>query len=308
MIMPVPQPPFADKNRELFAAAIRGDAARVKEMLAAGASPDAKGARFQGATPMAVLCAAAEAGHLECVELLVAAGAKLEEGTPEGRRPLICAVRDGHAEIAAFLLGRGASPKATYGSETLLDIAERCPQPLPMIRVLLGHMDEKAKYAAIFRAAREGRRDIVMVAAMMKDFDANRRDDLGNTALILAAQSRAPEDKTAAIVGALLRRGAEVDAVNDFNETALCAAMTRQPVAAEVVALLVNAGADITRQNLSGLTNYEAAQLAGNERILPFFETVRRQQVLREMKKYLEGTGSRITVRSRPHKPGKPSP
>jgi ankyrin repeat protein len=287
----------ADKNRALFAAAIRGDAAAVTELLAQGADPNTRGTRFAGATAMTVLCAAAEAGQADCVRLLAEAGAKLEEGTVDGRRPLVCAVRDGHLAVAKLLVGRGARLDVSYGPDTLLDLAENCPHPLPMARLLFGALDKAAQQRAFLRAARRGMVHTIAAGAGTKGFDIDCRDDLANTALILAAQG-APRNG-AEIVRLLLARGAAVDAVNDMQETALCAAMVRQPVCFGTAQALVEAGADIGRENLAGMTNYEAAQHAGNEKILPFFEAAHRQQILREMKKQTEEAGSRLRLGGR---------
>lgn len=296
---PDPRISAGEKNRALFAAAIRGDAAAVQELLSQGADANSRGTRFAGATAMSVLCAAAEAGKTECVRLLVEAGARLEEGTVEGRRPLICAVRDGHVDVARYLIDKGARTDVAYGPDTLTDLAENCPQPQAMLRVLLAAMDGPAREEAFLKAARRGGVKTVEAAASIQGFDIDCRDDLGNTALILSAQG-APVRQGAEIVRLLIDAGAAVDAVNDMQETALCAAMVRQPVCHGMVQALVEAGADIERRNLAGMTNYEAAQHAGNEKILPCFEAVRRQQILRDMKKQQEGAGSKIRLRGRP--------
>ncbi len=67
-----------------------------------------------GFTP---LLFAAQQGVLESAQILVAAGAKVDDASPEDGTPLVVATHSGHEKVALFLLEKGADPKATdaYG-------------------------------------------------------------------------------------------------------------------------------------------------------------------------------------------------
>ena len=58
---------------------------------------------------------AAQAGDLESVKLLLAAGADVNESTPEYGNALVLAVVNGHEDIALHLLEQGADPKVKDG-------------------------------------------------------------------------------------------------------------------------------------------------------------------------------------------------
>jgi ankyrin repeat protein len=294
----------AARDRDLFFAALQGDTARMELLLKAGADPNTRQASEDYAPAVPALSAATEAGRLEPVALLVRHGAKVDEGTPEGRTPLMTAVRDGNVALAAFLINAGAKTTLRYGPETLTDMAEKCKHPGPMTHLLLEKLG-KPKLTDVFLAAARDARPHVLEAALNLGADVNACDPSGNTALILVAQNTTRPLDAEKALRLLLQKDADIDAENDMRETALSAAMMRRPVPAETVRLLVDAGADITRDTLAGITVYEAAQLAGNEQILPCFEVARKQNILREVKKFYEGTGNQITVK-RPLKPRKP--
>jgi ankyrin repeat protein len=61
------------------------------------------------------LMMAAQAGHLESVKLLLAAGADVNESTPEYGSALVLAVVNGNEDVALYLLEQGADPNFTDG-------------------------------------------------------------------------------------------------------------------------------------------------------------------------------------------------
>jgi ankyrin repeat protein len=278
----------------------------MEELLKAGADAGTRQARQDYGQLVSALYAAADAGQLGPVRLLLKHGAKVDDGTPEGRTPLMAAVRRGDVEMAQVLIDAGARTSLRYGPETLLDMAERCDDAAPMIRLLLGRHGKKQLTEIFLDAARDARPAVLDIALSL-GADVNAYDPSGNSALILAAQNTDKPAEAAKVLRALLHKGAEIDAENDMKETALAAAMMRRPVPADAVRLLVEAGANITRDTLAGITVWEAAQLAGNEKILPCFESARKQNILREVKKFYEGTGNKITVK-KPLNPRKPKP
>ncbi|MBD9735495.1 ankyrin repeat domain-containing protein [Streptomyces sp. H28] len=100
-----------DGTTPLYVAAVHGDAATVRLLLAAGARPDteSRGAGSEG-TP---LCAAACWGHTEAVRELLAHGADpdLREDHGTGRTPLEWADTGPHPETAGVLVAAGAGPR-----------------------------------------------------------------------------------------------------------------------------------------------------------------------------------------------------
>src|SRR5262245_18340837 len=91
----------------ILEAVAEGDAARVRELIAKGISPNfADERRF---TPLHV---AAEIGNAEIAKLLLDAGAKLEARTVQGVSALHQAIGNNHVDVAELLLDAGANNEA----------------------------------------------------------------------------------------------------------------------------------------------------------------------------------------------------
>ena len=58
---------------------------------------------------------AARLGHAECVELLIAAGADVNQPTDEGETPLLIATAHGHTKVMSILMDAGATNKKWMG-------------------------------------------------------------------------------------------------------------------------------------------------------------------------------------------------
>jgi hypothetical protein len=102
--------PFTDTSVEdipyrgwtpLMVGARADQAAATSAVLAGGAAPD-----LYGADGTALLMAA-EAGHAGAVTALLAGGADPKRRDPEGRRPILAAVRNGHREAVHAFLAAG---------------------------------------------------------------------------------------------------------------------------------------------------------------------------------------------------------
>jgi hypothetical protein len=93
----------SDRDRELLAAARRGDAARVAALIRAGA--DVNAATAAGAPP---LLEAVARGRVEVARLLLEAGADPDARHRELGTALDVAERAGRQELAALLRARGA--------------------------------------------------------------------------------------------------------------------------------------------------------------------------------------------------------
>jgi ankyrin repeat protein len=68
---------------------------------------------------------ACQGGHLGAVQLLLDRGADLDEPYVNGWTPLHWAVRNGHGQVAQFLLEHGADPavRAKDDGKTALEVA-----------------------------------------------------------------------------------------------------------------------------------------------------------------------------------------
>ena len=101
-------PNFEDENAmtPLYAAASNGSLNCVSLLIEAGANKD-QGTTDVGATPLYI---AAHQGHLEVVRFLVESGANKDQGrTDNGLTPLFVAARNGYLEVVRFLVEAGAN-------------------------------------------------------------------------------------------------------------------------------------------------------------------------------------------------------
>jgi ankyrin repeat protein len=102
----------------------RGDAARVRALVAAGADVDAKDRHGQTG-----LMRAAHAGHAEVVRALLEAGAALDPTAKHGLSALMLAALVGHEDVVRRLLDAGADPTLRgsgapgFHDRTALDLA-----------------------------------------------------------------------------------------------------------------------------------------------------------------------------------------
>ena len=141
----------------LHAAASNGSLNCVLLLLEAGAEKN-KGRRDTGATPLYL---AAQNGHLEVVRILVGSGANKDQGlTRSGATPLHIAAQSGHIEIVRLLVESGANKDQGTDTGTT---------PLYMA-VAMGHIE---------------------VIRILVESGANQdqgRTDNGHTPLVVAAQ------------------------------------------------------------------------------------------------------------------------
>lgn len=125
--------PFpTDEDVALYNAAERGRLARVRELIAGGASPDAS-VPGDGSP----LIAAARNGHVDVSQALLDAGADPNLAVPGDGNALIMAALNDRLDIAGLLLDRGADVNAiVQGDETPL-INASAGGHLDMVRLLV---------------------------------------------------------------------------------------------------------------------------------------------------------------------------
>ena len=225
---PQPRSP-ATLNILLLASTEKGDVARARALLAAGA--DQKDEALSSA-------ARQEKEALEMVRLLLDRGANAGYLNPnyaqgmEAATPLMYAAGKGHVETVKLLLARGAEVDGRTKGGT-----------------------------ALMRAVRFGRGEIVRLL-LAAGADVNARDAGENSVLMLAAPATYrvgewPDERVEVdparieTLRLLLGRGADVNAKNHEGETPLMRADL-----AEVVKLLAARGADVNAKNQRGQTAF----------------------------------------------------
>ncbi|CAI2351791.1 unnamed protein product [Caenorhabditis sp. 36 PRJEB53466] len=190
---------FSDQY-PLVIAARKGHTAVVDYLLDLGADPSVRGIvefdndNIQGTPP---LWAAAAAGHLDIVKLLVEkANADVNQTTNTQSTPLRGACYDGHVDIVEYLLEAGANPHIpNRHGHTCLMIAAYRNKPLVICQLLDHGIDvntqtEKGN-SALHDAAESGN---VEVVNLLLKAGANMLPDVhGVNPLICAAQSGCAE-------------------------------------------------------------------------------------------------------------------
>jgi len=100
--------PNAKGITPLMAAAHAGALEPLRLLLAAEAPVDSRDA--QGYTALMLAC---NAGHDVCARLLLGAGADIQAGDHEGFTAIMFAAKNGHNKVVRLLMERGADPTAT---------------------------------------------------------------------------------------------------------------------------------------------------------------------------------------------------
>ena len=209
------------EKETLEEAAFKGDTTTVKALLAKGVNVNEK--RKKGTTP---LIAAARSGHLEIVNLLLAAGAEVDPKTGPKRvgqpTALWWAARNGHQVIVETLLENGADVNGKEGKLTPTALMEAVERGHPFIvEVLLiggANPNEKNAYGrtALWMAAILGRTKAVEIL-LENGADVNTTGEIGLTPLMLAVDSWKFKYW---IVKALLENGADVNMKDKGGNTA----------------------------------------------------------------------------------------
>ena len=223
----------AGTSTPLLEAAYQGDAARVAELIRAGA--DVNEANLFGATPMAQ---AAVRGDTEVLRLLLKAGANPESANAEGQTVLMVVARTGNVEAAELLLAAGAKVDAreNWGGQTALIWAAAQNQP-EMIRLLIAKGAEVNARSAV----RDwGRR----MTAEERPKDLNRG---GLSALMFAAR-----DGHIEAARTLIEMGADVNFTDPDDSTPLLVALMNGHW--DTAKLLVEKGADVNHWDWWGQT------------------------------------------------------
>lgn len=253
----------------LLIAAQEGAWEAVGLLLEAGADPLARSSH--GAT---AICLAAKRGHTKCVQALLGVGrsAPAAAAIDPADSPVLAACAAGHVDTASALLRSGlydedAELAAALSSSIAFDVPKyletfraACGTVVDCSRLLLSvagkapadkvqalldagasvHLADSDGNTALLAACRAGSSDAAMVLLAARA-DARHKNEKGETALILAASSSSC--RPADLVDALVRHGADLDALAADGSTALDRAGAANNAAA--MHMLVASGAEI---------------------------------------------------------------
>ncbi len=256
---------FDDENKEklaryLYLAASRGHAAAVEVLLTAGAPIDEKGGKYGTALQIGAL-----EGHPEVVAILLRQGANLKVADPRFGIPLSAAAERGHRRVTKLLLEGGAPINGRGGWYST-----------PLIAAIVGKDDsiinEMLDHGANVNA-QGGRHDCALMAAA-----ALGKIDLVKKLIDLGARVNDENDKGADalhsaccagrldVVELLLAHGADVNAKGGKHRNALNAASAEGHL--EIVQVLLAAGADVEAFDSHYGTSLQAAAFYGHKDIV----------------------------------------
>jgi ankyrin repeat protein len=241
------------------------NAEKTRLLLERGAEVNAKSEN--GRTPL--LIAARRFGSAPVVKLLLEHGAD-----PSGKSadifgditPLTEAARVGDAEVMRMLIARGAKPKSAGPLALHFAMRSNCAQCADM---LIPGLDQKdLSMASNFLAPPFGD-GLATKALLDRGADANTRDPVGRTTLMLAAASDFLPVET---VKTLINKGADIQARSSDGQTALDLAKQRGDTA--IVDLLVKAGAKTapTPDKSAPQPKPAASARAAIEKIIPLLQ------------------------------------
>ena len=235
-------PPDREQDEGIIAACAENNDKLLEQHLNQPRNPNFENEQ-QTETPM---CAAAFTGSLDCISLLIEAGAKIDQGrTNNGATPLYVAAQEGHLEVVRFLVDSGANKDQgttdNYGATPLLVAARN--GHLEVVRFLVESGANKDQctidsgVTPLFAAAQNGDLEVVR---FLVDSGANKDQfaDDGATPLYIAAQEGHLE-----LVRFLVESGANKDQCTaDDGATPLYIAARKGHL--EVVRFLVDSGAN----------------------------------------------------------------
>ena len=245
----------------LMYAALYGDAASVRSLLAAGADPNL--ANGEGATALmwaaydpekvkllldhganvnaqssgnrtALLVAAGKYGNSEVVKLLIDHGANPSAHSPSlgaDMTPLAEAAYVGDANTMKLLLARGADAQAAGAFALNFALSSRCRECTDLLMSRLGKADLSGVALALSPPIGDARDAGILVE---RGADPNAKDSDGHSLLMLASAS---DDVSASLIKELIAHGADVNAKDPQGHTALDFAEMRgtNPVAEALI-------------------------------------------------------------------------
>ncbi|THV47033.1 hypothetical protein BGAL_0340g00030 [Botrytis galanthina] len=204
-------------------------------------------------TPLSL---AIQTGNTRIVDLVLRAGAEINEECLNGRTPLLVAIERNKINIVDLLLDRGAALK----DEDLSSVIERGNDK--MVEFLIGHsisVDTSKRGMCLQSAAKLG--NVKVTGEFIKrGFALENKDGMGQTPLMLAVIYGHYET-----IKLLLESGAEIHSRNLLDQTPLMIAIENGNQ--EIVKLLLARGAGIPSEN-SFATSLMIATKNGNKEVV----------------------------------------
>jgi ankyrin repeat protein len=273
--------------------------AMVKELIAHGADVNAvsninkwerqvtseprdKWLPLGGLTP---LLFAARQGCVECANVLLEGGAKINTADPDGISPVLLAIINGHYDVAGFLLNKGADPNLAddTGRTALFSAvdfntmpADNRPAPkvidnqissLDLIQLLMdkgANVNAQLKKQQPYRAKLDRGDDTMLTTGTTPLLRAAKAADLPAMRLLLAKGADPKLATRAGITPLMAAAGLgskEEDSTGRFKT---------EEEAIEAIQLCLDAGVDINAANGQGQTALHAAALKGYDKVVQF--------------------------------------
>ncbi|APR99103.1 ankyrin repeat domain-containing protein [Wolbachia endosymbiont of Folsomia candida] len=236
-----------EKNKELLAAAEAGNLGQVKESVELGADVNAKDDK--GNTSLNL---AAERGHLDVVKFLIKNGADIKFKNREGYNCFHNATLNGNTQVMQVLL---------ENCTELIDCrTTEVPRQTPLHLAIMRQHVDAVKFLLNNKANINAK---ISYEVMLPPPDDSQP---GYTPLYFAALHGNLE-----IVAELIARNPDINAVCPENTTPLHAAAN-----ADVVEMLLNAGADAGIKDQNGETALDYAKENGEQEIVTSLEKPRK--------------------------------
>lgn len=201
---------------------------------------------------------AAQGGHLECVDILIKAGADVTVEDDEERTPLLLAVKGNYGDVAIALVKGGANPNTPYvddeGNSHNLLFDSLVVENNEFAELLIDsgadiYSEDEHKVTTLLQACHRGMTDVVkaLLNKNMKESWVDSASDENITPLIAASSEGHLQ-----IVHMLIEAKADVNRKDKDETSSLMAAAARGHT--DIVEALLKAGANVNEQNVDGHT------------------------------------------------------
>ena len=259
----------ADGYTALLAACNYGHVEVARLLLDHGADVD--GCLGDGWSALMAACCH---GSRAVASLLLERGADPQRRDGGGYTALLCAASQGRAECALLLLERGVEVEAKdRNGDTALGVASLCGHAA-VVSLLLDFGADASKADAedgctpLMNAAYGANSEVTKVLVRRQPQCVEMRDDLGRTALMIAAEAGAARHasdsraRAARVAHHLLRHGASTNASALDGRTAVH--LAAQHGNAAVLRLLLSAAGSVSAEDCCGVTPLAHAVTGGH--------------------------------------------